>query len=99
MRILFHLPILGTMETVKSFNRKKIIDYIDSYYIPENSVISISGKFDMKNIEKLLEKYFGNWDTKNKNITKYSTPEIFNNHYFRKKDIEQLHISLRNSRS
>ena len=88
------LPILGTMDTVKSFNRKMILDYIDSYYIPENSVISISGKFDMKNIEKLLESFFGNWHTKNKNITKYSTPEIFTNHYFRKKDIEQLHISL-----
>ena len=87
-------PILGTMDTVKSFNRKMIIDYIDSYYIPENSVISISGKFDMKNIEKLVEKYFGKWDSKNKNITRYSSPDILNHHYFRKKDIEQLHISL-----
>jgi len=88
------LPILGTMETVKSFSRKTLLDYIDSYYIPENSVISISGKFDMKNIEKLLEKYFGNWYTKNKNITIYSSPELLNHHYFRKKDIEQLHLSL-----
>lgn len=88
------LPILGTMDTVKSFSRKMILEYIDSYYIPENSVISISGKFDMKNIENLLEKYFGNWHTKNKNITNYSSPDIFNHHYYRKKDIEQLHISL-----
>jgi predicted Zn-dependent peptidase len=88
------LPILGTMDTVKSFNRKTIVDYIDSYYIPENSVISISGKFDMKNIEKQIESYFGKWNSKNKNITKYSSPEICNQHYFRKKDIEQLHVSL-----
>ena len=79
------LPILGTMDTVKSFTRKDILDYIESYYIPENSVISISGKFDMNNIEKLVEKYFGKWNSKNKNITKYSSPEICNNHYFRKK--------------
>ncbi|MBU3189265.1 insulinase family protein [Clostridium bowmanii] len=88
------LPILGTMDTVKSFSKKVIVDYVDSYYIPENSVISISGKFDMKNIEELLEKYFGKWHTKNKNITKYSSPQLLNNHYFRKKDIEQLHVSL-----
>lgn len=88
------LPILGTMDTVKSFSRKDIVDYIASYYIPENSVISISGKFDMKNIEKLVEKYFGKWNSENKNITKYSSPEISSLHYFRKKDIEQLHISL-----
>ncbi|MBU3174797.1 insulinase family protein [Clostridium estertheticum] len=88
------LPILGTIDTVNSFNRKMIVDYIDSYYIPENSVISISGKFNMENIENLVEKYFGKWRYKNKQITKYSNPKIFNNHYFRKKDIEQLHISL-----
>jgi predicted Zn-dependent peptidase len=88
------LPILGTMDTVKSFSRKDIVDYIASYYIPENSVISISGKFDMGNIEKLVEKYFGKWNSENKNITKYSSPQISNLHYFRKKDIEQLHISL-----
>jgi predicted Zn-dependent peptidase len=88
------LPILGTMDTVRSFSRKDIVDYIDSYYIPENSVISISGKFDMKNIEQQVERYFGKWNSENKNITKYSSPEISNLHYFRKKDIEQLHISL-----
>ena len=88
------LPILGTMNTVKSFSRKMIVDYIDSYYIPENSVISISGKFDMKNIENLVEKYFGKWSCTDKRITKYSSPKILNKHYFRKKDIEQLHVSL-----
>ena len=88
------LPILGTMSTVKSFSRKGILEYIDSYYIPENSVISISGKFDMKSIENLVRKYFGKWSCKNKKITKYSSPEMFNQHYFRKKDIEQLHVSL-----
>lgn len=88
------LPILGSMDTVKSFSKEMIVDYVDSYYIPENSVISISGKFDMKNIEKLIQNYFGKWYTKNKNITKYSSPELLNHHYFRKKDIEQLHISL-----
>ncbi|MBZ9608271.1 insulinase family protein [Clostridium estertheticum] len=88
------LPILGTIDTVKSFSRKMIADYIDSHYIPENSVISISGKFDMRMIESLVEKYFGKWRCKDKNITKYSSPEILNQHYFRKKDIEQFHVSL-----
>ncbi|MCB2292097.1 insulinase family protein [Clostridium algoriphilum] len=88
------LPILGTMDTVKSFSKKMLVDYIDSYYIPENSVISISGKFDMKTIESLVQKYFGKWSCKNKKITEYSSPEILNKHYFRKKDIEQLHVSL-----
>lgn len=88
------LPILGTEETVKSFNREQIIKYISSYYIPENSVISIAGKFDTENIEKLVEKYFGNWNSSNKKVTKYSKPEILSSNLFKKKSIEQLHISL-----
>lgn len=88
------LPILGTERTVKSFTREQILGYVDSYYIPENSVISISGKFDMSSIEKLVEKYFGNWNSSNKKVTEYSKPEIIRNNLYKKKSIEQLHISL-----
>jgi predicted Zn-dependent peptidase len=88
------LPILGSEDTVKSFTRDQILKYISSHYIPENSVISISGKFDPKNIEKLVEKYFGNWNSTNKKLTKYSKPNILSNNLLKKKSIEQLHISL-----
>ncbi|MDW8801014.1 pitrilysin family protein [Clostridium sp. A1-XYC3] len=88
------LPILGTEKTVKSFTREQILDYINSYYIPENSVISISGKFDMGSIEKLVEKYFGNWNSTDKRVTEYSKPKLLSNNLFKKKSIEQLHISL-----
>ncbi|WP_461612739.1 M16 family metallopeptidase [Clostridium sp. Marseille-QA1073] len=88
------LPILGTEDTVRSFNKEMIVSYLKSHYIPENCVISICGKIDMKNIEKIVEKYFGNWQYDDKNITVYSTPKILNNNYFRRKDIEQLHINL-----
>lgn len=88
------LPILGTEDTVKSFTREQIVKYISSYYIPENSVISIAGKFDPENIEKLVQKYFGNWNSTNKKLTKYSKPEILSKNLFKKKSIEQLHISI-----
>lgn len=88
------LPILGTAETVKSFDREQIVNYISSYYIPENSVISISGKFDAKAVEKLVDKYFGNWNSSNKEVTNYSRPNISTSHLYRKKTIEQLHLSL-----
>ncbi|HDK7174559.1 TPA: insulinase family protein [Clostridium botulinum] len=88
-------PILGTLETVKSFKRSDIVDYINKYYIPENSVISICGNFNINKLEKLINKYFGNWSSgENKNITCYSKPKIENNHLFKNKNIEQLHISL-----
>ncbi|NMM65701.1 insulinase family protein [Clostridium sp. P21] len=88
------LPILGSIDTVKSFTKDQIEKYISSHYIPENSVISISGKFDKGNIEKLVERYFGHWNSDNKKITVYSKPELQRNHLFKKKSIEQLHLSL-----
>jgi predicted Zn-dependent peptidase len=88
------LPILGTEETVKSFNRKQLKDYVSSYYIPENSVISICGNFDLGKIQSYIERYFGKWDTNNKKVTHYTSPHIINNTLYRNKNIEQMHISL-----
>lgn len=87
-------PILGTADTVNSFNRGQILDYVSSYYVPENSVISISGKFKVDVTLKLIKKYFENWVSCNKKLTTYSKPEILNNHMFKKKNIEQLHMTL-----
>ena len=54
-------PILGTPDRIKSFNRKKIKDYIRTHYTPYNSVLSICGKFDEKELKKLIEENFGKW--------------------------------------
>lgn len=89
------MPILGTADTVKSFTREQLLKYISKFYIPENSVISISGKFDMNSIDALVEKYFGGWSSSdNKTITQYTNPIILKDNLFKKKSIEQLHLSL-----
>lgn len=88
------LPILGSIETVRSFTRNQIIEYLKSHYIPENSVISICGNFDMEELKKLIDKYFGNWSCTNKVVTEYDSPMILNNHIYKKKKIEQLHVNL-----
>jgi len=88
------LPILGTIQTVKSFTREQILNYLSSYYIPENSVISIAGNIDENVIEDMIQKYFGNWNSSNKNITNYSTPKLLKRHLHKTKKIEQLHICL-----
>jgi len=88
------LPILGTSETIISFTRDGILEYISSHYIPENSVISIAGNVDEIKVESLVEKYFGEWNCSDKKITQYSIPVLQNNHLHKKKNIEQLHLSL-----
>lgn len=88
------LPILGTEETVKSFSREQILEYVSKYYIPKKAVISISGNVNLSTAETLVTKYFGSWNSKAEEIPTYSKPTIFQNHLYKYKDIEQLHISL-----
>ena len=87
------LPILGSAKGVKSFTRDNIIEYLKNHYTPENCVISIAGNFD-ENIYKLIEDYFGKWKALDKESVVYSTPDVLNNHLFKKKKIEQLHMDL-----
>lgn len=88
------LPILGLEETVRSFTRQQLVDYVQSYYIPENSVISICGNVNISKVEELVNNYFGHWVSKNKIITHYPYSEIQRGSSYKLKDIEQLHISL-----
>lgn len=50
-------PTYGSVETVKSFDRKHVADYYYSHYIPNNMIISIAG--NVENVKEKIEKYFG----------------------------------------
>jgi predicted Zn-dependent peptidase len=88
------LPILGSIESVKRFTQNDLLNFLEKHYTPENSVISIAGKFNSKALEKLLIKYFGEWKNENNIINKYTKPEFLQGNLFRQKKIEQLHINL-----
>lgn len=88
------LPILGEIKGISSFTRDMLTDYVKEHYIPENSVLSVCGNIDIKEVEKLSEKYFGHWEGIKRCITNYSIPEIKKDHIFKNKKIEQLHLSL-----
>ena len=87
-------PILGTIDKIKKLKREDIINFIEEKYTPYNSVISICGKFDEKEVIKLVEEFFGKWESKNVYKPKYEPSNIKSNSVFLKKDIEQLHIAL-----
>ena len=87
-------PILGTIPLVKSFTREKILDFISEKYTPYNSVISVCGKFDDKELEDLINQYFGSWKSKNDYKPEYNKSIIQVDSAYTKKEIEQLHISL-----
>ncbi len=87
-------PILGTIDKIKNLKRKDIINFINEKYTPYNSVISICGKFDEKEIINLVERFFGKWKSKEIYRPIYEGTDIKKNSVFLKKEIEQLHINL-----
>ena len=50
-------PTYGTIETVKSFDRKHVAGYYFSHYIPNNMIVSVVG--NVKNVKQKIEHYFG----------------------------------------
>ncbi len=55
---------LGEEKTVKKFTRDQILEFYDTYYIPNNSIISIVSSYEHDEIINLINKYFKNWKPK-----------------------------------
>ncbi len=87
-------PILGTIQNIKSFNSKKIKKFVKSHYAPHNSVISVCGKFDEKELMKMLEENFGSWKGEGDYKPEYKSPILLSQSKYTNKPIEQLHINL-----
>lgn len=52
-------PIIGTKESVNSFNRKKVLNFYNKWYTPQNMVLVVVGDFKTKKLKPVIEKTFG----------------------------------------
>ncbi|MBQ4072827.1 MAG: insulinase family protein [Clostridia bacterium] len=87
-------PILGSRENVQNFSSNDVRDFMSDFYVPNNTVVSIAGNFEIERIIALVDQFFASKFTEEKDIgelDKIST----NSAYFNKtKDIEQANISF-----
>lgn len=60
---------IGTIEHLKNPSLKKIKEYFNTYYVPNNMAICLSGDFDPDVAIQLIDKKFGVW--KNKEVPVY----------------------------
>ena len=56
--------VLGTQEHLKNPSIKLVQQYHDTYYVPNNMAICVSGDFDPDNFVKIVKKYFGGMKAK-----------------------------------
>ncbi len=87
-------PILGTADSVNSFEQKDLFDYMKQHYSAENMVIACAGSFNEDELFGLLEKYFA---IEQRGEYHEAMEHIHSDGFrceFIQKDIEQVHICL-----
>lgn len=53
--------VAGTKETVSSFNREIMLDYLPRLYLPGNTVISVTGDISHEEVVASVSKLMGDW--------------------------------------
>jgi predicted Zn-dependent peptidase len=85
-------PILGTKQTIRSFNRDAVEQYYREFYTPSNILITAAGNLRHKNLLRLAEERFA--DLKRSKVRspqrapRPHAPLIFRN----KNSLEQVHV-------
>jgi predicted Zn-dependent peptidase len=87
-------PILGSYASISSITREKIIDYMNTFYVPDNSVISVAGNFDENCLVELVQQYFGEWKAKNYCVINAHKPLFNRSMKVKRKETEQVHMCI-----
>ncbi len=87
--------IAGTKQTVTKFDRAMFLDYIGRHYQTSNMILGVSGKYDTRQLDQLIKKY---WQTyPKKRFYGWNKVKDKQNHQRVKieyKDTQQAHLAL-----
>lgn len=87
--------ILGLRDNIKYCDRHSILNFKKKHYIPSKTVISVAGKFDFDQLDKLVERYFeSNFEGAFEDILPVPNVTYCNKLMHAFKDIEQAHLQL-----
>ncbi len=87
-------PILGTKDCINKFSKKMISKYMQEYYTPYNTVISVAGNIDEAELIDYVKKYFGNWKYDGNFKSDFQKVEFKIDRDIREKDTEQVHLCM-----
>ena len=87
-------PILGTEMCINKFDKDMILKYMNEFYTPYNTVISVAGNFDEIKLIELVNKYFQDWKFGKTFSNKFTSAQYKVNKIVREKDTEQVHLCM-----
>ena len=85
--------VAGLDKNVKGFNRNELYQYYKKYYVPNNSVIAISGNFNFDEIINKIEEKFKVWKKRDVNVD-IKKAEFKSCFLTKNKDIEQVNLAM-----
>ncbi len=85
--------ISGTADSVKNISRDDLLQFWETHYTAENTVLAIAGSFDQNHMLHLAEKYFGSM-RHGLCYMDYPTVSFCSGYEKKEKDIEQAHLCI-----
>ena len=73
----YGVPIIGTTEHLKNPSIKNLIEFYETWYVPNNMALILSGKFNSEEVIPSIKEKFGNWEDKELPARKYSEIKPF----------------------
>ena len=55
----YRWPVIGSMDHLNAAKDEEFTNFYETFYVPNNAVLSIAGDFDRKELKKMIEGYFG----------------------------------------
>ncbi len=86
-------PILGTRETVESFNATSLRKYFRSAYTARNLIVSAVGNLEHQHVLDLVAEKFGTLSAPSEEVSE-DAPRVVPKILIRNKDLEQSHLCL-----
>ena len=86
-------PILGTKETVESFNAELLRDYFKNVYTAKNLIVSAVGNLEHERVRELVEEKFGSLIQPGEPALDQA-PRVVPKILVRNKELEQSHLCL-----
>ncbi|MEW9501256.1 M16 family metallopeptidase [Jeotgalibacillus marinus] len=86
-------PIIGTEETIRSFDQDALKNYVYEMYSPDQIVVSIAGNVDESFIKE-VEALFGSYTSSEAKEYSIEPPMFHNRQKMKKKETEQAHLCI-----
>jgi len=86
-------PILGTVDSIRSLSREKILDYLEHHYAPDNFVIAVAGKINNGEILHKISPLFEDFKRGGRRVLE-GTPMGHTIERFITKETEQMHLVI-----